>query len=602
MSEDSIRVEGYTVKRELGRGGMATVYLAVQESFDREVALKVMSEQLVADSTFAERFLREARIVAHLAHPHIVSVYDVGVSDGHFFLAMELHTGGDLASRIVGGITHPQIVDILKQVSGALHYAHAAGYVHRDIKPGNVLFSHHGHAVLTDFGIAKAADSSTDLTQVKRVVGRGEMTKEGAIIGTPSYMSPEQARGQAVDGRADIYSLGIMLYEMLTRRVPYKASDPFAVAIMHINEPLPKLPPEHAVFQPVLEKLLAKEPGARFQTGAQLIEALDGLSRKLAVRPPSPEELRTMVVHPGEVPASARRPGQRRLQLAGAAAAVLAAGAAGLYFALSPSSPEPLSPSDNTATTSPAANETGTLSDEEGAPGAGEVVPAALTATAPPSPADAARIAQLLEEAQVAIQQNQLSSPPGDNALEKYARIFEIDPGNKAAREGQVQVADRYLALTKDAVRDRKVHTARRYVDKVKEFAPAHPELASAQRLVTEAERAATVAPKNELRIMGLLGQARIAMGDGRLTEPKGSSAYDKYRAVLAIDPNHQQALEGVQKIAGRYLQLAASEVQKRNFTKADEYLARAESIAPRHPGLAAARASARQARVAAGS
>ncbi len=226
-----MEVDGYEVKRELGKGGMATVFLAVQESFDREVALKVMAPELVADSTFAERFLREARIVAHLAHPHIVSVYDVGVSNNNYFLAMELHTGGDLASKIAGGISDAMAIGILRQIGGALDYAHANGYVHRDIKPGNVLFSHHGHVVLTDFGIAKAADSSTDLTQVKRVVGEREMTREGSIVGTPSYMSPEQARGQPVDGRADMYSLGIMLFEMLTRTVPYQSTDPFRSAL-----------------------------------------------------------------------------------------------------------------------------------------------------------------------------------------------------------------------------------------------------------------------------------------------------------------------------------------------------------------------------------
>ena len=129
-----MEVEGYEIKRELGKGGMATVYLAVQESFDRDVALKIMAPQLVADDTFAERFLREARIVAHLAHPNIVSVYDVGVSnDNYYFLAMELHTGVDLASKIARGVSHGNAIDILRQIGAALHYAHANGYVHRDI-------------------------------------------------------------------------------------------------------------------------------------------------------------------------------------------------------------------------------------------------------------------------------------------------------------------------------------------------------------------------------------------------------------------------------------------------------------------------------------
>jgi serine/threonine protein kinase len=589
MSDQSQRlpsIDGYKIKRELAKGGMATVYLAVQESFDRELALKVMAPELVADSTFAERFLREARIVAHLAHPNIISVYDVGVSNNNYFLAMELHTGGDLASKIAGGISHSKAIDILRQIAGALKYAHTNGYVHRDIKPGNVLFSHHGHVVLTDFGIAKAADSSTDLTQVKRVVGDSEMTKEGSIVGTPSYMSPEQARGRAVDGRADMYSLGIMLYEMLTRNVPYTSPDPFAVAIMHINEPVPRLPEEHAIFQDLLEKLLAKEPDERFQTGGELIEALDQLARKLSLPKPAPEELRTMIVHPGEIP-DAGTPVRmdRRLQIGGLATGLLAL-SAGIYFAVVPSD----------GIEEAAAAGGSELVDTRGSETPREI-PETPVAGIGVAGSSEARIAQLLHDAQLAIQQNHLSSPPGDNALEKYQEVFELDPGNRAAREGQVQVADRYLELAKNAVRDRRVRSARRYVDKVAEFAPAHPELAATRQLVSNAENAAVAAPKNELRIMGLLGQARIALGDDKLTTPKGSSAYDKYKSVLRLDPNHQRALEGIQKVAGRYLQLAKSEVDRGNFEKADEYLAKAEMVSPRHPGLETARASARQAR-----
>ncbi len=593
MDEQAIDVDGYRIKRTLGKGGMATVYLAVQESFDREVALKVMAPHLVADSTFAERFLREARIVAHLAHPHIVSVYTAGVSNGNYFLAMELHTGGDLASKIAGGIDHAQAIDILRQIGGALNYAHARGYVHRDIKPGNVLFSHHGHVVLTDFGIAKAADSSTDLTQVKRVVGESEMTKEGSIVGTPSYMSPEQARGQAVDGRSDIYSLGIMLFEMLTRRVPYQSPDPFAVAIMHINEPIPQLPPEHAVFQPLLEKLLAKDPNDRFQTGAELIEALEALTRKIDTPAPAPEELRTMIVRPGDVPESARPPGGRGRQIAGVAAGVACAAAAGLYFAFAPTPVK-----DESVV--PDGSGTPTQVPASGDEASGSAPTASGESDGPESQLAAREIAQLLEEAQQAIRQNHLSSPPGDNALEKYQKIFELDPGNRAAREGQVQVADRYLELAKDAVRDRRVDSARRYVDKVAEFAPAHPELAATQQLVANAEKRGP-SGRNELRILGLLGQARIALSEDHLTTPKGESAYDKYTAVLKLDPNHQQALEGIQRVASRYLDLAKAEVERGNFDQAAEYLSKAERVSPGHPGLARARASAREARLAAG-
>ncbi len=584
MGEQELQVEGYKIERELGKGGMATVYLAVQENFRREVALKVMAPNLVADASFGDRFLREARIVANLAHPNIVSVYDVGSSGDNYFLAMELHTGGDLSRRIAGGLSHVEIIGILRQIASALAYAHSNGYVHRDIKPGNVLFSHHGHVVLTDFGIAKAADSSTELTKVKRVVGDSEMTKEGSIVGTPSYMSPEQARGQRVDGRADIYSLGIMLYEMLTKAVPYHSPDPFAVAIMHINEPLPQLPEEHAVFQPLLDRLLAKEPEERFQTGNELIEALDELAGRVQAPKPTPEELRTIVVAPGEVPDAARKPGDRRNLLVGGGVAGLAVFAGMLFYLLSPAGESEPAPGSADAATESVAETTGSAESEQ------------ETTGSTPSDADEVRIAMLLRDAERAIEANRLSSPPGDNALAKYREIFELDPGNKAAREGQVRVADRYLELAKNAVRERRVRSARRYVDKVQEFAPGHPELAGARQLVANAERSGASAQKNELRIMGLLGQARIAFDDDRLTTPKGSSAWDKYKAVLAIDPNHPQALEGIQRVATRYLQLAKGELAKGNHGKASDYLAKAEMVSPTHPGLPEARASAARA------
>ena len=165
------------------------------------------------------------------------------------------------------------------------------------------------------------------------------------------------------------------------------------------------------------------------------------------------------------------------------------------------------------------------------------------------------------------------------------------------AREGQVQVADRYLDLAKSAVKERRTRSARRYVDKVAEFAPGHPELASAKQLVANAEKAATAAPKNELRIMGLLGQARIAFNDDKLTTPSGRSAYDKYKAILELEPNHPRALDGIQSVGTRYLELAKNAVAQGNYEKADEYLAKAEMVSPRHPDLASARADARNAR-----
>lgn len=259
---------GYRLLRRLGKGGMATVYLAVQENFGREVALKVMAPHLAKEPGFAERFLREARIVAQLAHPHIVVVHDVGAHRGYHYIAMEYHPGGNLHQRIKEGLTPHEALRITRQLADALAFAHSKGFVHRDLKPDNVLFrQHNDDAILTDFGIAKAVQSDTQLTQL------------GTAVGTPKYMSPEQARGEAVDGRSDLYSLGVMLFEMLTGQPPYLADDAFALAIKHMQDPIPRLSTELARYQPLVDRLLGKKPAERPARAEDVVPLIDALLR-----------------------------------------------------------------------------------------------------------------------------------------------------------------------------------------------------------------------------------------------------------------------------------------------------------------------------------
>lgn len=263
----TIQIPGYTIARELGKGGMATVYLSVQESFGRQVALKIMAPHLAAEPGFAARFDSEAKMVAALSHPHIVTVYDVGSYHNYHYLAMEYHTGGDLSDRIERhDITPAQALKITKQLADALGLAHSKGVVHRDIKPDNVLFrAHNDDAILTDFGIARNMQAESHLTQI------------GSTVGTPKYMSPEQARGLPVDGRADLYSLGVMLYEMLVGKPPFTASDSISLAIKHCQEPVPRLPEHLHKYQQVVDRLLAKEVKNRYQNGVEVMVAIDNL-------------------------------------------------------------------------------------------------------------------------------------------------------------------------------------------------------------------------------------------------------------------------------------------------------------------------------------
>jgi serine/threonine-protein kinase PpkA len=258
----AIEIPGYKIIKTLGVGGQATVYLAIQQGFDREVALKVMSPALAADPTFGERFIREAKIVATLSHSRIVTVYDVGESGSFYYLAMEYMPGQELKARIANGMKTKDALVIIAKLAQALHFAHGKGYIHRDVKSENILFDEDNQPVLTDFGIAKASNSSTQMTQT------------GKLIGTPEYMSPEQCRGKQLDGRSDLYSLGIILYEMLTRKVPFTGEDSVSVCIQHVTKPVPKLPARLNHLQWIIDSLLAKDPANRFQTGKELAEAI----------------------------------------------------------------------------------------------------------------------------------------------------------------------------------------------------------------------------------------------------------------------------------------------------------------------------------------
>jgi len=265
-----IEIPGYRLLRQLGRGGMATVYLAVQESVDREVALKVMSPALLADPNFGERFLREAKIAAHLHHRHVVGIYDVGRAGDYHYIAMEYLGGGPVLAKDGTPREVSFALRVTREIAGALNYAQEKGFVHRDVKPDNILLREDGSSALTDFGIARALDSAL------------RMTKTGAVVGTPHYMSPEQARGKQIDGRSDLYALGIVLYEMLVGRVPYHADDSLAIGIMHITQPVPVLPEEIGALQPLLGRLLAKQPEDRFQNGQEVAQAIAEIERRLA--------------------------------------------------------------------------------------------------------------------------------------------------------------------------------------------------------------------------------------------------------------------------------------------------------------------------------
>jgi len=267
----SKRLGNFEIISEIGRGGMGVVYRARQISLNREVALKVLPDSAIRDETASQRFIREAHAIAQLSHPNIVDVIEVGEQDGVHYFAMHMVYGTNLAELIQQqGIVKPErAAEIAAQVADALEHAHERGVVHRDIKPANILISRDGRAIVTDFGIAKAIEGNT-------LTGGHSLTQ--GSIGTPEYMSPEVIRGNPVDGRTDIYSLGIVLYQMLTGRVPFSAATPFEIANRHLSDP-PTPPSALGASCPhwletILLKALAKEPTQRFTSAAEMASAL----------------------------------------------------------------------------------------------------------------------------------------------------------------------------------------------------------------------------------------------------------------------------------------------------------------------------------------
>lgn len=261
-----MQIPGYTIIKKINAGGMATVFIATQHSVGRTVALKIMKPAFDKDPEFHQRFQREATIIGQLSHPNIIPIYDIGRHEGLNYISMEFLPKGSLDEKISQGISVEQAIKITCAIAAALEQAHSKGYMHRDIKPENILFREDESPVLTDFGIARTIKSKANMTQV------------GTVVGTPYYMSPEQAKGEPSDGRSDLYSLGVVLYEMLTGKKLFNADSSLAISVKHIQEQPPKLPADLTSLQPLLDKLLAKKPEQRFQSARELIDALNALN------------------------------------------------------------------------------------------------------------------------------------------------------------------------------------------------------------------------------------------------------------------------------------------------------------------------------------
>jgi serine/threonine-protein kinase PpkA len=673
-----IEIPGYQIVRPLGRGGMSTVYLALQESVQREVALKIMAGSLLGDEEFGERFLREARIAASLRHPNVLHIYDVGQHGEHHYIAMEHLPGGPVLSRRGPRRDYAFAVRVVREIALALDYAHRRGVVHRDIKPDNILLREDGSAVLTDFGIARASDSM-------------RMTRTGAIIGTPHYMSPEQARGQTLDGRADLYSLGVVFHELLTGQVPYRAEDSVAVGIMHITAPLPRLPEVLSVLQPMFDRLLAKEPDHRYASGAALAEALQAVEHlnlelpapQISARGRAPAAVADTptVVTPGvstptpglerqrgsgprlgalegvDADALSRRERQRHRPhaakrsvgpwLAGAMLLALAVTAAWLY---APALPQ-WQGSDRAEQMLRAeqALQRGRLYDDAEGPGARSQFNAILAAepdhegareglrrvgrahleaarrhaegaavAAARTELDSARalgvgaaeiggveallgarqgrderlekISALLGRAQEAAEAGRIEEP-GQGAIALYQQVLALDPANALARSGLRQALVPLFERADAAMGRGDFAQAESMLASVAQADPAHLDLPEARARLAEMRKARTE------QIGNLLAEARRRTARGDFTTPVGASARDAFLQVLALEPGHAAAKEGLHQLGLRLLQRADAAAADFDFERAEAALDSAALLTPPPSGLRSARTRLEEAR-----
>jgi serine/threonine protein kinase len=462
-------IPGYKVKRTIGKGGMGTVYLATQESLQRDVVLKTLNPQDAESTEFKERFLNEGRIIASLRHPHIITIFDIQATDDLYYIAMEYVDGGDLKSRLDGPLPPHVCLELIHKIGGALELAHSQGIIHRDVKPANILFRRDGTPLLSDFGIAKQEAVDTELTST------------GTILGSPFYMSPEQSEGRVVDGRTDIYNLGVIFYETLTGQRPYDGDSAIKIIMQHLQAPLPSLPEEHERFQSMVADMMAKNRDERIADAATVvgrIKRLQDMERSTVDLAAISKATQTAI--PRDQPAPTARNSMRSLWLLLGGVGLFVLGFATFWLFT-----QTLGHSQ-VVVAGPITQTIGDIRPEPGSAGTSS----GITQTPDPSAPPVAEVVRALEWlARSSLRDNRLTSPAADNAYYYYSRLLAIDPNNETARSGFGSIAERYVVLAEQQFSNNNYRQARIYIALGRQVAPSNRGLAALETFINTQER-----------------------------------------------------------------------------------------------------------------
>ena len=472
-----MEIPGYRIDREIGKGGMATVYLAVQESLDRSVVLKILDKAHSSNAEdMTQRFIDEGRIVASMHHPNIVTIYDIGLAGDELYISMEYVQGGDLKKRMESHVTPKFALEIVARVGSALASAHAHNVIHRDVKPANILFRDEDTPLLADFGIAKQTDQETDLTST------------GIFLGSPNYVSPEQADGKKVDGRSDIYSLGCIFYEMLTGYKPYHSDSVIDIVVQHKTSPVPTLPEKLAIYQSLLDRMMAKSLEQRFANAEEMLKSIKKLQAL-----DSNDELMPDFDITGHTQTAGDKKQTKKKSMT--ILIILLILSSIFFFGLQfveiklKSSDTPVAQASTKSVLTPVTTPVANLAEQtlESIKTSPEPVEEQKSETKQEvvKPVSVEVTNALAWLGKQSLHEFKLTYPEKDNAYYYFSRLLELQPDNREAYEGILSIAERYAILAERSLANNEIDKTQTYIDIGLQINPENQALLSLKGLLS---------------------------------------------------------------------------------------------------------------------